>query len=115
MNLNTFILIYWYNKYRQPQRISNRRFWVHPIVRQRNILSSFNTLMCQSRQDETKFFNYFRMSISNNSTVAQIKNGALSVKISNRLNAVSINTLPRISRIGFFTVRPKTIYRDNTE
>ncbi|KAL4085039.1 hypothetical protein QTP88_027877 [Uroleucon formosanum] len=40
MDLNTFIVIYWYRKYRQQQRISNRRFW-----------------------DETKFFNYFRMSI----------------------------------------------------
>ncbi|KAL4126361.1 hypothetical protein QTP88_010583 [Uroleucon formosanum] len=63
MDLNTFIVIYWYRKYRQQQRISNRRFWVHPIVSQRNILSSFNTLMCQLRQDETKLFNYFRMSI----------------------------------------------------
>jgi len=32
-------------------------------VSERNILGSFNTLMCQLRQDETKFFNYFRMSI----------------------------------------------------
>jgi hypothetical protein len=32
-------------------------------VRQRNNLGSFNTLICQLRQDETKFFNYFRMSI----------------------------------------------------
>jgi hypothetical protein len=59
MNLNTFIFIYWYRKYRQPQRISNRRFWVHPIVKQRNILDSFNTLMCQLRQDETKFLIIF--------------------------------------------------------
>lgn len=33
---------------------------IHPIARKRNILGSFNTLMCQMRQDETKFFNYFR-------------------------------------------------------
>lgn len=38
--------------------------WVHPIVAARYHKGAFRNLMVQLRQDDTKFFNYFRMSAS---------------------------------------------------
>jgi len=55
--------MYWYRRRYRKLKI-NRRYWLHLIVRQRYQLGSFQTLMCQLRRDEFKFFNYFRMSIS---------------------------------------------------
>lgn len=40
---------------------NNRTYWVHPIVRDRYDLGSFQKLMIQLRRDELKFF--FRMTI----------------------------------------------------
>lgn len=42
----------------------NRSVWIHPLVQKRNILGHFNTLFLELREDEEKFFNYFRMSVS---------------------------------------------------
>lgn len=38
-----------------------RKYWVHPINERRSNLGAFNVLMNQLRDDEAKFFNYFRM------------------------------------------------------
>lgn len=63
MDVNMFVLMYWYRRRRKRQVIS-RRYWEHPIVRERYNLGTFRNLMCQLRRDEIKFFNYFRMSPS---------------------------------------------------
>ncbi|CAH4038405.1 unnamed protein product [Pieris brassicae] len=39
-----------------------RRLQVHPHIAQRLLVGAFVTLLDQLRVDETKFFNYFRMS-----------------------------------------------------
>jgi len=40
-----------------------RRFWVHPILIERPVAGSFVVLFQKLREDDLKFFNYFRMSI----------------------------------------------------
>lgn len=62
MDVNMFVVMYWYRKRRKRRAI--RKYWEHPIVRERFNLGSFRNLMCQLRRDETKFYNYFRMSSS---------------------------------------------------
>ena len=49
---------------RRRRRQSKRSCWVHPINKKRDELSSFHTLFTELREDESKFLNYFRMSIS---------------------------------------------------
>lgn len=39
-----------------------RRYWVHPILRQRKRKGEFSTLYKELIDDETKFHRYFRMS-----------------------------------------------------
>ncbi|CAG9840683.1 unnamed protein product [Diabrotica balteata] len=41
-----------------------RRLYVHPLIEQRAVAGEFVTLYGTLRADETKFFNYFRMSTS---------------------------------------------------
>ena len=48
-----------YRKYRQ-----NRIHWVHPINEKREEAGLFYTLFEDLRNDEKKFYNYFRMSIT---------------------------------------------------
>ena len=43
--------------------IKNRKYWVHPLIQMRYIEGAFYTLFDKLRNDETKFFKYFRMSI----------------------------------------------------
>jgi hypothetical protein len=42
------------------ERKPNRRFWVHPMVRNRQEEGEFLTLYRQLVNDDTKFFKYFR-------------------------------------------------------
>lgn len=49
---------------RRIKRRRNRLIWVHPINEMRKEVGIFYTLFKQLRQDDTKFFNYFRMSIT---------------------------------------------------
>lgn len=49
---------------RMNRRRKNRLIWVHPINEMRKAVGTFYTLFKQLRQDDTKFFNYFRMSIT---------------------------------------------------
>jgi hypothetical protein len=47
---------------RWQERKRKRRFSVHPLNFQRDLKGAFITLYTDLREDETKFFNYFRMS-----------------------------------------------------
>ena len=38
-------------------------YWVHPLNNTRYLNRAFNTILIDLREDEQKFFNYFRMSI----------------------------------------------------
>ncbi|CAH1980922.1 unnamed protein product [Acanthoscelides obtectus] len=49
---------------RMKRRGNNRLIWVHPINKMRQKVGTFYTLFEQLRNDDTKFFNYFRMSIT---------------------------------------------------
>lgn len=40
-----------------------RKFWVHPLLEKRQLLGEFVTLFHDMRENSSKFFNYFRMSI----------------------------------------------------
>ncbi|XP_063623699.1 uncharacterized protein LOC134805527 [Cydia splendana] len=55
------VVLYWY--YRQRRRY-NRRYWQHPLLVQRGRAGAYSLLMSQLRGDDSKFFNYFRMSMS---------------------------------------------------
>lgn len=48
---------------RRRRRNRTRRYHVHPIVAQRAFQGEFSTIYSLLREDEEKFFNYFRMSI----------------------------------------------------
>lgn len=41
---------------------ADRRFWVHPLLSSRLLKGAFSSLYVDLSNDETKFFNYFRMS-----------------------------------------------------
>lgn len=41
----------------------NRRYWVHPIASSRLSEGTFYVLFYELRDDENKFFDYFKMSI----------------------------------------------------
>lgn len=50
--------------HRRRKRVTrNRLFWVHPINQRREEVGLFYTLFEDLRNDQNKFFNYFRMSI----------------------------------------------------
>lgn len=50
--------------YRRKKRRRDRLHWVHPINERREQVGLFYTLFEDLRNDESKFFNYFRMSIA---------------------------------------------------
>ncbi|XP_012546308.1 uncharacterized protein LOC105841711 [Bombyx mori] len=56
-------LLILYRKLRRRRR-RQRRYWVHPILRERLSSSLFVTLYPKLRLHEEKFFNYFRMSVA---------------------------------------------------
>lgn len=55
------VLLYRRRKRRQQR---NRLVWIHPINLRRNEVGALCTLFEDLRNDEAKFFNYFRMSVS---------------------------------------------------
>jgi len=61
MNGKQIIALWLYNRRRKRQQ-KNRVFWVHPINARREEVGLFYTLFNDLRNDENKFFNYFRMS-----------------------------------------------------
>ncbi|XP_045480414.1 protein ALP1-like [Harmonia axyridis] len=59
------LILWWYLRRMRRKRCRKRRqHWVHPILRDRFSTGTFETLMGELRNDEAKFFNYFRMSFS---------------------------------------------------
>jgi hypothetical protein len=54
-------LLYLGRKYRH-RKASKRQYWVHPILKVRYLEGSFYTLFGKIKGDESKCFNYFRMS-----------------------------------------------------
>jgi hypothetical protein len=44
------------------KKTRNRRVWVHPMLSTRLTMGAFYTLFNDLREDDGKFFNYFRMS-----------------------------------------------------
>lgn len=53
---------YLYEKMAQKGKKRRRRFSVHPLNIQRELKGAFVTLYADLREDESKFFNYFRIS-----------------------------------------------------
>ncbi|GBN50382.1 hypothetical protein AVEN_124460-1 [Araneus ventricosus] len=49
---------------RMKRKRKNRLIWVHPINERREEFGAFYTLFEELRNDDTKFFNYFRMSMT---------------------------------------------------
>lgn len=57
------IIALWFFYRRWRRRKRNRLHWVHPINQRREDVGLFYTLFEDLRNDERKFFNYFRMSV----------------------------------------------------
>ncbi|CAH1959172.1 unnamed protein product [Acanthoscelides obtectus] len=56
------VLAYYVYRRLKKQERRKRRFWIHPILKKRGELGAFHTLVKnQLREDEAKFYNYFRM------------------------------------------------------
>lgn len=65
INKKTVILISALYHNNQKRRASRKgKLFMHPITSERLLSGAFVTLYSQLREDENKFFNYFRMSIS---------------------------------------------------
>lgn len=54
--------VFVYLTYKFLKKKKERRYWVHPMVSARLMKGAFSTLFIDLRDDEVKFFNYFRMS-----------------------------------------------------
>jgi hypothetical protein len=50
--------------YRRRKRRLKRLHWAHPVIQKREEFGVFETVFDELRDDENKFFNYFRMSDS---------------------------------------------------
>lgn len=64
MNREQILRLLLLRRRRRRRRFKNRLIWVHPINERRREAGAFHTLFEELRQDDTKFFNYFRMSVS---------------------------------------------------
>ncbi|CAG4958218.1 unnamed protein product [Colias eurytheme] len=53
------VVLYWY--YRRLRLRKPRRYWIHPLLRERCRGAAF---VRQLKEDESKFFAYFRMTTS---------------------------------------------------
>lgn len=76
------------------RREKKKRLWVHPINSARHLKGAFITLYSNLREDERKFFNYFRMSIKSFDELHhKLEN---SLKFSDKVR-VSISSVERLS------------------
>jgi len=57
---NLLLLLYLRRKYKKRER----QHWVHPVLAVRYLEGSFYTLFEKLKSHDSKFFNYFRMSVS---------------------------------------------------
>lgn len=55
--------VFAYLVYKNYLKRTERRFWEHPLVAKRFLQGTFTTMFTELREGDTKFFNYFRMSI----------------------------------------------------
>ncbi|KAJ4436410.1 hypothetical protein ANN_19043 [Periplaneta americana] len=55
--------VFAYLVYKNYLKRTERGFWEHPLVAKRLLQCTFTTMFTELREDDTKFFNYFRMSI----------------------------------------------------
>ncbi|KAJ4436411.1 hypothetical protein ANN_19044 [Periplaneta americana] len=55
--------VFAYLVYKNYLKRTERGFWEHPLVAKRLLQGTFTTMFTELREDDTKFFNYFRMSI----------------------------------------------------
>jgi len=62
MDRNSFIALLLLYRRRKHRR--NRLHCAHPVIQKREEFDAFETLFDELRDDENKFFNYFRMSVS---------------------------------------------------
>jgi len=63
MNQGKIIALWLIHRRRKWQK-RNRLLWVHPINQRREEVGIFHTIFEGLRDDENKFFNYFRMSVA---------------------------------------------------
>ena len=57
---NLLVLLYLRRKYKKRER----QYWIHPVLAVRYLEGSFYTLFEKLKSHDSKFFNYFRMSVS---------------------------------------------------
>ena len=63
---NKLVLMYLLRKRRASlKRKFRRKYWIHPILRDRSLHGMYFTLFPELRNNPGKFYNYFRMSIEN--------------------------------------------------
>jgi hypothetical protein len=58
------LVVMWYFLKRRRKQVKKRKYWVHTILAERFTQGTFQTLIDELKSDETKFFNYFRMSMT---------------------------------------------------
>jgi len=63
-NRSFYLLCLLHLRRRRCRKRREREFWEHPIVAARTLEGAYYTLYGRLREDERKFFNYFRMSTS---------------------------------------------------
>ena len=85
MDVNTLILYWYYRRYKRRKRIH----WVHPILRQRESFGAFHTLISSLREDDSKFYTYFRMSIDTFDYLLHKLDTDLKKQDTNMRNAIS--------------------------
>ena len=64
LNRSFYLLCLLHLRRRRRRKRREREFWEHPIVAARTLEGAYYTLYGRLREDERKFFNYFRMSTS---------------------------------------------------
>jgi hypothetical protein len=63
-NRSIYLLCLLHLRRRRRRKRREREFWEHPIVAARTLEGAYYTLDARLREDDRKFFNYFRMSTS---------------------------------------------------
>ena len=63
-NRRFYLLCLLHLRIRRRLKRREREFWKHPIIAARTLEGAYCTLYGRLREDERKFFNYFRMSTS---------------------------------------------------
>ena len=69
-----------------------REFWEHPIVAARTLEGAYYTLYRRLREDESKFFNYFRMSTAHETPNTKTNKRASTYLLQRRYKTTSGHT-----------------------